>query len=136
MNKKLCVGSFCIIFLPPCASLANYFEQPFMQFLPSNNLINCLYSSIFLVAVSSAAFILRRGLMDGLEERLISCWTRCCYFAGRFIVVKAELNLSRKEVLGWVLDLNLCDGEEKGNVFGEALDLVARRYLQCFCVVR
>ena len=34
-----------------------------------------------------------------------------------------------------MLDLNLCDGEEKGNVFGEALDLAAQRSLRCFCVL-
>ena len=43
---------------------------------------------------------LRRGLMDGLEARLVSCWTRCFNLAERFIVVKAALVLSRKKVLG------------------------------------
>ena len=60
--------------------------------------------------VSSTAFILRKGLMDGSETQLISCWTRCCNLAGRLIVVKAELVLPREEVLGLGLDLNLGDG--------------------------
>ena len=53
--------------------------------------------------------------MDGLEARLISCWTRCCNLAGRFIVVKAALVLSIEEVLWRGLDLNLGDGEEKND---------------------
>ena len=73
--------------------------------------------------------------MDGSGARLISCWTICCNLAGRFIVVKAALVLSIEDVLGWGLDLNLDDGEERGDVFGEALDLAARRSLRCFCVV-
>ena len=31
--------------------------------------------------------------------------------------------------------MNLGNGKQKGYVFGEALDLAARRSLQCFCVV-
>ena len=73
--------------------------------------------------------------MDGSEARLIYCWTRCYNLEERFIVVKAALVLSREEVLRWFLDFNLGDGEEKGDFFGEALDLVARRSLQCFFVV-
>ena len=73
--------------------------------------------------------------MDGSEARLISCWTRCCNLAGRFIVMNEALVLSREEVLGLGLELNLGDGERKGDVFGEALDLAARRSLRCFCVV-
>ena len=42
--------------------------------------------------------------------------------------------LSREEVLGWGLDLNLGDGEGRVDVFGEALDLAAQISLQCFCV--
>ena len=87
-------------FLLPCASLANYFEQSLIQFFPSDSSINCLISSIFPVLVSSTAFILRRELMDGSEAWLISCWTLCCNLSGRFIVVKAELVVSREEVLG------------------------------------
>ena len=89
-----------LYFLHPCASLTNYFEQPLIQFLPSDTFINCLYSSIFLVVVSSTAFILIRGLMDGSEALLISFWTRYCNLVGRFIVVKAALVFSREEVLG------------------------------------
>ena len=43
--------------------------------------------------------------------------------------------LSIEEVLGRGLDLNLGDGKIKGDVFGEVLDLAARVYLRCFCVV-
>ena len=87
-------------FLLPCAILANSFEQPLIQFFLSNPFINYLYSRIFPVEVSSTAFILRRGLMDGSEARLISCWTRCCHLLARFMVVKEYLVLSREEVLG------------------------------------
>ena len=38
-------------------------------------------------------------------------------------------------MLGGGLDFNLGDGEGKGDVFGEALDLADRGYLQCFCIV-
>ena len=69
------------LFLRPCASLENSFEKPLNQFLPSDPFINCLYSMIFQVVVSSTAFILRRGLMDGSEARLVSCWIRCCNLA-------------------------------------------------------
>ena len=99
--------------MPPCASLANSFEQPLIQFFPSDPFINFLYSINFTVVVSSTVFILIRVLMDGLEARWFSCWNRCCNLAGRFIVVKAALVLSREELLGLGLDLNLVDGEEK-----------------------
>ena len=82
-----------------CVSLANSFEQPLIKNILSNPFIDCLYSSIFPVVVSSTEFILRRGLMDGSEVRLIYCWTRCCNLAGRFIVVNAALVMSREEVL-------------------------------------
>ena len=97
-------------FLRPCSSLANSFEQPLIQFFPSDLFINCLYQEF-------TEFILRRGLMDGSGARLISCWTICCNLAGRFIVVKAALVLSIEDVLGWGLDLNLDDGEERGDDF-------------------
>ena len=80
-----------LYFLRPCTSLENYFEQPLIRFFPSDTFIDCLYSNFFMLAVSSTAFILRRGFMDGSEARLISCWTRCCNLVGRFMVVKAEL---------------------------------------------
>ena len=121
--------------LCPCASLENYFEQTLIQFLPYDPLINFLYSRIFPLVVLSTAFILRRGLIDGSEARLISCWNRYCTLEGRFTVVKAEFVFSIEEVLRWGLVLNLGDGEEKGDVFGEILDLAAQRSLQCFCVV-
>ena len=38
-------------------------------------------------------------------------------------------------MLGLGLDLNLVDGEEKDDIFGEALDLAHQRSLRCFCVV-
>ena len=87
-------------FLRPCVSLANYFEKPLIQFFPYDSFINCLYSRIFTVVVSSTAFILRRVLMSRSEVQLISCWTRCCNLSGIFLGVKAELVLSREEVLG------------------------------------
>ena len=87
-------------FFGTCASLANSFEQPLIQFLPYDPFINFLYSSIFTVVLLCNGFILRRGLMDGSEARLISFWTRYCTLEGRFTVVKAELVLSRKECLG------------------------------------
>ena len=40
--------------------------------------------------------------------------------------------LSREEVLGRGLDKNLGDGEEKGDVFGEALDLAAQDICDIF----
>ena len=40
--------------------------------------------------------------------------------------------LSIEEVLGWVLDLNLGDGEGRGDIFGEDLDLASQRSLKCF----
>ena len=43
--------------------------------------------------------------------------------------------LSREKGLGQVLDFNFGGGERKGDVFGEILDLAARRSLRCFCVV-
>ena len=87
-------------FLRLCESLANSFKQPLIQFFLSDIFINCFYSSIFPVVVSSTASILRRGLIDGSEAQLISCWTRCCNLEGRFIVVKASLVFSRDEVFG------------------------------------
>ena len=122
-------------FLFPCVSLTNDFEQPLIQFYSSDPFINCFYSNIFPIVVSSNTFILRRGLIDGSEARLISCWTRRCKFSGRFVFVKKLLVLSIEEVLGRGLDLNLGDGEEKCDVFGEAFDLAARRSLRCFYVV-
>ena len=59
---------------------------------------------------TSTAFILRRGLVDGSEARLISCWDRCCNLTGRFVVVKAASVISREEVLGRGLELNLGEG--------------------------
>ena len=47
------------------------------------------------------------------------------YLAGRFLVVKASLVLSKEEVLGLVLDLSLGDGEVRGDVFGGDLNLAA-----------
>ena len=85
--------------LCPCASLENYFEQTLIQFLPYDPLINFLYSRIFPLVVLSTAFILRRGLIDGSEARLISCWNRYCTLEGRFTVVKAEFVFSIEEVL-------------------------------------
>ena len=87
-------------FLRPCGSLTNSFEQQLIQFLPSDTFINCSYSGIFIVVVSTTAFILRRGLMDVLEAQLISCWNRCCNLEEIFIVVNEELVLSREEMLG------------------------------------
>ena len=83
-------------FFRPCANIANSFEQPLIKFLPSDPVINFLYSRIFMVAESGTAFILRRGFVDGSEARLISCWDRCCHLEGRFIVVKASSVLSRE----------------------------------------
>ena len=67
-----------------------------------------------LVVSSRTLLVLRRGWMDGLwvEAQLISIWTRCCTLAGRFIVVKSALSLSREQVLRQGLDLNLGDGGE------------------------
>ena len=53
--------------------------------------------------------------MDGSEEGLICCSTRCCNLAGRCIVVNSSSVLSREEVLGRGLDLNFGDGERKGD---------------------
>ena len=89
-----------LYFLRPCVSLANYFEQPLIQSFPYDTFINCLYSSIFAVVMSSTAFILIRVVIDGSEALLISCWTGCYNVSGRFIIVKAALVLSIKEVLG------------------------------------
>ena len=122
------------IFTSLCKS-CKLFWATIDNFLTSYPFINCFYSSIFTVVVSSTAFILRRGLMDESEARLVSCWTRCCNLEVRSVVVKAELVFSREEVLGWGLDFNLDDGEGKYDVFGEALDLEAQRSLRCFCVV-
>ena len=96
----------------------------------SDPFINCLYQIVFPVVVSSTTFILKGGLINGSEARLISCWTMCCNFSGKFIVVKSASVLSIEEVLGQGLDLNLVDGERKCDVFGEVLDLEARRSLQ------
>ena len=85
-----------------------------IQFFPSNPFINCLYSRIFPVVIPSTVFILRGGLRDGLEAQLIYYWTRCYNLEGTFIFLKTELVLSIEEVVGWWLDLNLGDGEEKG----------------------
>ena len=89
-----------LYFLRPCAIIANYFEKPLINFLPSDPFINFLYSRNILVVVSSTAFILRIGLMDRPEAQLISCWNRCCNLAGIFIVVKSALVFSREEFLG------------------------------------
>ena len=89
-----------LYFLCPCASLTNYFELSLIHFFPYYPFIKYLYSSIFPVVVSSTAFILRRGLIDGLVARLISCWTRCCNLSGICIVVNSALVLLREEVLG------------------------------------
>ena len=43
--------------------------------------------------------------------------------------------LSREEVPGQGLDLNLGDGERKCDVFGEVLDFAAQRYLGLFFVL-
>ena len=94
-----------------------------------------MYSRVFFIVVSSTAFILRRVLMDGSKAWFISCLTICFNLAGRFVVVKAELVLSREEVLGWGLYLNLVEGEEKSDVFGEDLDLAAQTSLRCFCII-
>ena len=80
-------------FLCPCASLEICFEQPLIQFFPYDPFVNCLYSIIFSVMVLSTGFILRRGLMDRSEARLISFWNRYCNFEGRFTAVKAEFVL-------------------------------------------
>ena len=85
-----------LYFFRPCASLENSFEQPLIQFLPSDPFIDFLYLSIFPVVVSSTAFILRRGLMDGSGVQLIYCWTRCFNLAGIFIVLKSASVLSRE----------------------------------------
>ena len=65
------------------------------------------------LTASSNAFILRRGLVDRSEERLISCWNRCCNLAVRFILVNSASVLSREQVLWRGLDFNLGDGEKK-----------------------
>ena len=52
-------------FLRPCENLANCFEQPLIQFFPSDPFINCMYSRMFPVVISSTESILRKGLMDG-----------------------------------------------------------------------
>ena len=133
MNKKECVGSFCIIFY---ASLFKYWKKlsnPCSNFFP-DSFVNCLYSSIFLVVLSSTEFILRRGLMDRTKARLIYFWTRCRYLAGRFIFVKAVLVFSKEEVLGWGLDLNLGDGEEKmifWRIFGFVRSNISVIFLCC-----
>ena len=73
-----------------------------------------MYLIFFLVVASSTAFILIILLMDGLEARLIYCWTICCNLARRFMVVKAATVLSRDEVIGRGMELNFGDGERKG----------------------
>ena len=62
--------------------------------------------------------------MDGSEAQFISCWTRYCSLAGRFMVVNIALVLSIEQVLGRGFYLNLSDREIKGGVFGEVLDVV------------
>ena len=117
MNKNNVLVPFILSFLRPFESLANSFEQSSIQFFPSDPIINCLYSSIFLGVASSTTSILRRGLMDGLEARFISCWTRCCNLVGRLMVVKTASVLSREKVIGQRLGVNSGDVERKGDVF-------------------
>ena len=76
-------------FLRPCASLENSFEHPLIQYLLSDTFINFLYPRMFPVVASSTAFILRRGLIDESEARLIYCWTEYCNISVKFIVLKA-----------------------------------------------
>ena len=50
-------------------------------------------------------------------------WKRGCFkLSVRFLVVKAVSLLSIQQLLRRGLDLNLGDGERKGDVFGEVLD--------------
>ena len=53
----------------------------------------------------STKFILRRGLVNGSEDQLISCCTICCNLLGVFVAVKEESVLLTEKVLGLRLDM-------------------------------
>ena len=82
------------------------------------------------------ALILRRGLMYGLEARLIYCWTICCNSEGRLIVAIAALVLSRKRGICQGVDLDVYSGEGRGDGFVEDLSLATQRSLRCFRVIK